>query len=472
MPLADQSSYTESRQLQSGLAAKALKERRRLLIVIDSTLKFDHTDSPDAMCLSRFIEVLRSEFTVDTQQYCAADQSGFRFSHLDTMPAEHRYSAILLFGFARKDSAYSDFKHLTDKDLKSLKEFMEGPGHGGIFATGDHLNVGEFLGGDIPRVRHMRLWSHNFHAKNPRTLPTYMASSDVSTLWPRAGGRVDSTLEHDGIPQTIFPDYFWAGTLFVPTDPHPLLQAPGNRVINVMPDHPHEGRCRLPTADELSGKHKNDETLDWPAGAEKHVKIVAKGMSGRNHYEVLNGATALVAPPSEYPCIVAYDGKPLNQGRIVTQSSFHHFLDMNTDGLVEKNPTAWGLVRQYYLNLAEWLCEGATTGPDISDLTWRKLLGTYPMIETLPPEVLFEQQDKSLDHLLEVQIIEALHSVLPAFRVASILGSIQDVPAHRVPTMGEFAIRTAFTAPTTSLMTALRTTVNRLETTRLAVPPV
>src|SRR6185436_12595942 len=76
-----------------------------------------------------------------------ADLQNFRFDAQDLSS----YDQIWMFAVQRSDGLL-----LTDNELKVIAQFMDGGG--GVFATGDHEDLGVAMCGRIPRVRSMRKW--------------------------------------------------------------------------------------------------------------------------------------------------------------------------------------------------------------------------------------------------------------------------------------------------------------------------
>ena len=112
-----------------------------------------------------------------------------------------------------------------------------------------------------------------------------------------------------------------------------------------MPDHPHEGEVVIPESLES----------DWPPFNESDGKkklprpvVVALGFDRR-----VNRAA---------PVLAVYDGDSHKVGRIVADSSWHHFFDVNLIG-ISKDPSpgaAFDLLGQFYRNVAHYLTPLAT----------------------------------------------------------------------------------------------------------------
>ncbi len=286
---------------------------------------------------------------------------------------------------------------LSDSELAKITAFMNAGG--GIFAVGDHDGLGAGMSGFIPRVRYMRKW---FQMGDPSSgLPPLWVGN-----WPGGGGTRVDTLQKgatdvgnvfffddqsDDLPQPL--------TVLVPS--HPVVQG-ATGVLTVYPDHMHEGEVIAPTGAMLAQTSGNDATLsfagpnftEFPAigtyqapPAVLATSVVGTGVPLQGHEtEVPPGA------PEDLPCenknfsadssvcnvrsgnnanntLAAYDGHTVNVGRIVTDSSFHHFLDLNLLGdpcssITTKqqgfNASAKGQavlkeLEAFYVNIATWI---------------------------------------------------------------------------------------------------------------------
>ncbi|GEM_PF-2106854 len=304
------------------------------------------------------------------------------------------YDEIWLFGFEGFDggsavgptSGTVEPGRLSDSELAKITEFMDAGG--GVFAAGDHSGLGAGLCGFIPRVRYMRKWFEqgdtstglppnwvfNWAGGGPERIDTLRkGATDVGTTF-----FFDD--QSDDIPQPL--------NLLVPS--HPVVQG-ATGPLSVYPDHMHEGEVMVPTGDQLTRNFSNDSTLSFAGagfvefpeanGYQEPVVILAQCTTIAHVTEVPVGMEDspcenknFNADPS--PCnvvtndtLAAYDGHNVNVGRIVTDSSFHHFLDLNLLGdpcsLIPAkqqgfNASASGKavlkeLEAFYANLATWL---------------------------------------------------------------------------------------------------------------------
>ncbi len=296
----------------------------------------------------------------------------FRFdnaSHFN--PAQ--FDAVFLFGI--DDSYPSSIRSggtLDDSEIDILSAFQNGGG--GLFATGDHGKLGFAMCSKVSRARNMRYWD-SFPTTDP-------ATDDVSMGGPR---RNDTNVfnagsnffddQSDDVPQRITPLLYtrWTG-LFRYRYPHPLLCGP-NGVIRVMPDHPHEGQCRTPG--KLSGtiKVRGADVPEYPPAVPGGTRPIPEIISWNS---VAAGRTSGGKSPTtaqSFPGICAYDGHRSRVGRVVTDATWHHFVNVNLIGIdgVEP-PDRWAIgflasaagqaafeeIKAYYRNLMLWLSRPAT----------------------------------------------------------------------------------------------------------------
>lgn len=180
------------------------------------------------------------------------------------------------------------------------------------------LAQGRAIGRCVPRAGLMRVW-HGDPNREPRNTDTVGFG----------GGQEDAT------PQTIVPLSFDEnGTLSPGGKPHPVFFYRPNEFINVLPDHQHEGAL----------VNKFDPN-DWPSqgSIQPLPQVIAMGLNQRN--------------ASLFDLLSAYDGDSVNVGRIIADSSWHHYLNVNLTNF--HHPAAIGTasdkIGQFYSNLGIWL---------------------------------------------------------------------------------------------------------------------
>ncbi len=233
--------------------------------------------------------------------------------------------------------ATSNGSAIGDDELLALADFMDGGG--GVFATGDHEGIGSQMCGRIPRVRTMRYWYWD-EGDIPADVPPggqanwpAVNETRADTVQPSTGGGFFFDGQSDHIPQPL--------TVLVPA--HPILQVPSG-VLNRYPDHMHEGEVVVPWATNgtfsFSGSPMRTEYRALGGMPPELPQILATGTvlahttensPGYTGSSGGSGGNATVArPPLGILC--AYDGRKAGVGRVVTDSSFHHLLDVNLIG--------------------------------------------------------------------------------------------------------------------------------------------
>lgn len=280
----------------------------------------------------------------------------------DYLFSREHYEELWLFGYEGETSAYK----LTDRELKVVSDFMNAGG--GVFATGDHQDLGFALSGSLPRVRSMRKWRF-VNTRFGLKAPDRNGPSRIDTLRMGSSAGFEANDQKDGTPQQICPKFFLdddGRTAY----PHPLL-ADGNFAITILPDHMHEGECMIPESLERTYQFDSDEPkeeypsmLGIPARVSPVTAAIATSASGLIDLE----ETPPIFPvePKCFKIITAYDGHYVKQpsgnqvvklGRVVADSSFHHFVNLNLKGFYVNNTPTPELetISKYYRNTLTWL---------------------------------------------------------------------------------------------------------------------
>lgn len=271
----------------------------------------------------------------------------FRFDE-PTHFTSTQFDEVWLFGFetffhsssypARQaDQARYPATQLGNDELLRLQQHMNGGG--GIFATGDHGRLGRGLCGHIPRVRNMRWWD-NFPNTGDLTNEVSMLGqrrNDTNREGYDAGWTFSD--QSDDIPQVV-DLHLYSTPLNVLRNaryPHPVLCGRNGR-IDVLPDHPHEGECRLPN--DLNLTDTPDGSAEYPLIAGSTTTRLAPEIIAHARVPAGNtglGVTGFKQPTQahSFPVISAYDGHRAGAGRIVCDSTWHHFVNVNLVGVIE-----------------------------------------------------------------------------------------------------------------------------------------
>jgi hypothetical protein len=262
---------------------------------------------------------------------------------------------------------------LDDDEALILAEWMDRGG--GVFATGDHGVLGASLCHRIPRVRTMRRW------RITDGVPPLEGSNHNQT-WQGENPSYDS--EGDLLLQPIelvnTPVVHSIPFLFL-TRPHPLLCSDLGP-IDHFPDHMHEGELvpddevDLDRALDIPGYTRPEYPVAVPeilASAIDDISvalprprphIIAYGKTTHARYievtpELSGDAIAFAfpgrLPPKRYGLVSVYDGDLVGLGRVVCDSTWHHWLSINLHGIAEANNADYRKIQAYYRNIALWL---------------------------------------------------------------------------------------------------------------------
>lgn len=286
----------------------------------------------------------------------------------------NRYDEVFLFGFAPGNDAGDDINitqhpwHSTDDELRVLNDWMNAGG--GVFATGDHDYLGASMCHRIPRVGSMRKWT-NADGVPPIDGPTRLDTNRPATADQEAGTAViPNTVEQDATPQEIewVPQRVIRQGLIIWKFPHRVLCHPDFGPIDVMPDHPHEGLCEEPdsinySADVAFGGGKEYPTFN---NAQPKPQVIAYGSIRKKDNHQKGPVNA-----ARFPMISVYDGRSNGStvGRVVVDSTWHHWFNMNIAGLENTGGPNWEKILRYYINVALWIAP-----PNAEDAqTWEVL---------------------------------------------------------------------------------------------------
>jgi hypothetical protein len=205
---------------------------------------------------------------------------------------------------------------LRAQECRAIERFHQRGG--GLMVTRDHMDLGSSVC-DLDGIG----LAHHFHTRNQETDVRRRVNDDTATAhirWPNY---------HSGRNG----DY---QALSVCAPVHPVLADPASATgaIRFFPAHPHEGAVSAPPG--------------------RPARVIARGRSKASG-EAFNLAVA----------VDRHEGR----GRVIAQSTFHHFADYNWDaasgcpGFVSEapgdgmsaNPAARADIERYVVNAAHWL---------------------------------------------------------------------------------------------------------------------
>ncbi len=283
--------------------------------------------------------------------------------------ARNKYDVVFLFGIRSsmfgRGAGYPSAS-LSDAELQELTEFQNSGG--GLFATGDHAALGKFMGDKLARASKMRLWDSTSPNNNLDEVSMGGPRRNDTNRLGDPGSQFDD--QSDDIPQSVVPKiYSIQNWLFKYSFPHPLLCGP-NGVIRVMPDHPHEGECVEPTDTNDILNFTAALGPEFPPAINGGPRPLPEVISTNR---VLSGTTSGGKQPTvghTFGGICAYDGHRAGIGRVVTDATWHHFVNINlvgdadySDATIKGNgflasaagQVHLGNIRAYYRNIAVWL---------------------------------------------------------------------------------------------------------------------
>jgi hypothetical protein len=280
-----------------------------------------------------------------------------------------------------QDSIIEDqgYAPMEPAELQIIADWMNDGG--GVFATGDHSLLGASMCHKIPRVRSMRKWTH------AQGVPSFAGADRHETLQDVPGVGPDAE-EGDRYPQRIFPVFQSdsARSLVFGQGPHPLLCGKDG-VIDHFPDHMHEGAVvendDVVVTDTLLPGAATDEYPIIPivvAGAIAGPPIGGgPSVINRPRPQVIaHGLTTHSATPTRFAMIGVYDGEPVGVGRVVVDSTWHHWFSLNLVGLRDQAPGYYRNMQSYYRNIGLWLATPAQRASMLFWATWGALVGSQP----------------------------------------------------------------------------------------------
>lgn len=405
----------------------------KVLIVTDGDLNFGEGD----FGLSTFVRVLKNEapsrisFELTlahirnrSDAEMLASEPGianrikpFRFDNNAHFTAE-MYDQIWLFGI---ETSYSGMPgrgpFLSPGEVNAIHSHMQRGG--GVFATGDHGYLGQALCGALPRVRGMRYWGDFPSADNnqnqvsmtgPRRNDSNQEGHDVGTSFSD---------QSDDIPQPLdlllYSSY--AGFLRNARYPHPLMCGRTGR-IDVFPDHPHEGECRVPP-DLTQAFGGADEYPPDGLGVRVEPEVVASGRVRAGNTTRSTGPNGMKVSTvaQTFGVVCAYDGhRAVGKGRVVCDSTWHHFVNVNLIGVLEgggfdefsvlgedagkhdgflssdAGRVALNKIKNYYTNIGVWMSPPAKHDC-FHRLTWWEVIFSDRLIEATltSPDIALER---------------------------------------------------------------------------------
>jgi hypothetical protein len=364
----------------------------KVLIVIDDDFRFNEPAAPGSadFTFTTLVSALTDAGMQVTKAHLAddatADIPNFKFK---TSVNLLDFDVVWLIGHDGRNDLNSSGDSqpvIIAEERQTIARYMAAGG--GVFATGDHDSIGSVMCGNLPRVRAMRSWygvndsTSPMPAGFPRNFPV-ITTGRADTTQHNPGGDYggDTTFvwfenQSDIVPQPITP---------TSSPAHPILRENGADVV-IYPDHMHEGN----TLGEVMG-YDYTQSLDingepfpeFPlvAGNREMPKVIATGQTNALASKYVTtgafvGSDSGASAPKTVNSLSVYDGRVAGVGRIVTGSTFHHYIDINLTGDSNVNtaqlsakvgpdaekghgfndaPATLATIKQVYVNITNWL---------------------------------------------------------------------------------------------------------------------
>ena len=327
----------------------------KLLVVTDGSLNA----GIGGFGLSRFVSVLKSTVIHGMNPIVTTRDRGGNDTAFDDLTIGN-FDVVFLFGWNGEGDS------LSEPARNRIAKFMQSGG--GLFATGDHEDMGAGMCGSLPRVRHMRFWSsaETPNIRNTTRLTTNLSGTDgVYEFDDQADANPQRLYANFNIPSDYLVFAPWPpSTPSKVHQPHPLVRMSDGKALDVYPDHPHEGECRLPSDFATQFEVDGVEVAEWPSRwrGTPRPRLVASAMSSGNGFNSgPTGAKDAVTPRS-FIAICAYNGQAAGVGRVVTDATWHHYVNVNLNGMVAGGVPDANLekIQRFFANLAVWLMPATT----------------------------------------------------------------------------------------------------------------
>jgi hypothetical protein len=292
----------------------------------------------------------------------------------------NRFDEIWFFGFGNQDN-------LEKAEVELLRQFMNAPKFGGVLVTGDHENRGKSIAGQIPRAGAMRLYPAP-KARRPGWNNSLVEGPDPNKIF-------DPNDQADDVPQRIAFEFFPVKSLPGLKQvhrPHPVLCG-SEGPIDVLPDHQHEGEAIAPH--DLTGN-------DWPEIDDHQERPVVIALGKTKESDAGNRVFGVLS---------AYDGHNVGVGRIVADSSWHHWFDRNLTGIPQSeiykgfddSPGGKKFLKQFdtfFLNCGAWLAPPARQR-EMRLTAWWSILFTDDIAELSIDEPLWSLGEQAISALTQ-----------------------------------------------------------------------
>jgi hypothetical protein len=297
---------------------------------------------------------------------------------------------------------------LKNTELIALSAHMERGG--GLFATGDHGSLGKALCGDVKRIRNMRYWESHIVAGEDEVGMSNARRNDTNQPGHDASFFSDQS---DDVPQPLNLKLYSSRSSLLRRAryPHPIMCSSMGR-IDVFPDHPHEGECIVPADPTLN--YALDGTAEFPVNG-GGTRIIPEIIATSNVLAGTTSTSKMATVAHSFGAICAYDGHLAEKGRVVTDSTWHHFVNVNLIGIVEgggfdefvlgidntkhtgflatpAGRAALAKIMNYYVNIGVWMAPTGRHTCFHNNVWWRLVYHDRILEATLlHPELTFDR---------------------------------------------------------------------------------
>ena len=214
----------------------------------------------------------------------------------------------------------------------------------------------------------MRAWT-NAQGVPPIDGPLRIDTNRPANAAEAAGTElIEFERQSDAVPQPIsWVPWMWFShhPWHVHKRPHPVLCHPTLGPIDVMPDHPHEGIVfdHVAQPDVALDPITLTNSYDFGAGVSGNEyptvgavqplpMVIAHGRT-LSHPPLIHAKGESEA--KRFAMISVYDGHRIDIGRVATDSTWHHWMNINITDLEAVGGANWEKIKRYYLNLGVWL---------------------------------------------------------------------------------------------------------------------
>lgn len=348
-----------------------------ILVIVDGTLKFDDPTS---------------DFSLDLSLEQVCQSKGFRF---DVVPYYADYVTVDVVSHSIWDQIwlFGASKSRPESWAAIATAINNRMSNGvGVFATGDHEDLGAGMGRTLRRVRSMRHWgvpdplvdSAGIDIPN---VDLYSRTRINTIGFAQISGDFDATDVDD---QPKYPEM----RLFGETpeiDYHFICKMPSGLPIRVLPDHGHEGIC-------IDWPELNRIPEDARQGVEEEFGSRTPTVIADAHSHTFRDRYYPVDRMLVYGAISVHDPDAnTDLGRVVVDSTFHHWTFDQIKAFSSPASTrgVWKQVQQYFQNVAIWLTPMKTrlqalldgASRELGSANAQNLFGDLPEAELVPEKI-------------------------------------------------------------------------------------